>query len=367
MTAPVPQPGLMKISPYVGGESVLPGVSRVIKLASNEGALGASPKAMEAYRNEMERLFLYPDGSCTALREAIAERYHLDAERIVCGAGSDELLGLLIRSYAGSGDEVVYNEHGFLMYPIATRAAGATPVVAPDTEDLCASVDSLLAAVSPRTTIMVLANPGNPSGTYLPLDEIRRLRAGLPEHVLLILDAAYAEFVGRNDYAPGLELVNDNTANTVMTRTFSKIYGLGGLRLGWAYCPEAIADVLNRARGPFNVSNAAQAAGCSAIRDTAFETLARTHNDFWLAWTVEQLHALGFSTTPSVCNFVLAHMPKHSSRTVKDLDAFLRQRGIIIRLMGAYSLPDSFRITIGRDDEMRALIVALADFVEQKA
>ncbi len=364
MTAPVPQPGLMDIAPYIGGESVLPGVSRVIKLASNEGALGASPKAMEAYRNEAERLYLYPDGSCAALRAAIGDRYRLDPERIVCGAGSDELLGLLIRSYAGAGDEVLYNQHGFLMYPIAARAAGATPVAAPDTADLAASVDSLLAAVSPRTTVVVLANPANPSGTYLPHDEIARLRAGLPEHVLLILDAAYAEFVGRNDYAPGSDLV-DSGNNTVMTRTFSKIHGMGGLRLGWAYCPAAIADVLNRARGPFNVSNAAQAAGCAAIGDTAFETLARTHNDYWLAWTVEQLHALGFPTTPSVCNFVLAHMPENATRTVGDLDAFLRGRGIIVRLMAAYSLPRSFRITIGRDDEMRALIAALADFVEQ--
>ncbi len=362
MTAPAPRPGIMDIKPYIGGESALEGVERVMKLSSNEGALGPSPKAMAAYGAVAADLHRYPDGGAGQLRQAIAARYHLDAGRIVCGAGSDELLGILCRAYAGPGDEVLHSRHGFLMYAIAAKACGATPVTAPEV-DLTASVDNLLAAVTPRTKIVFLANPNNPTGTYLPAAEVERLRAGLPPHVLLVIDAAYAEFVTRNDYTPGMELVDQAGANTVVTRTFSKIYALGGLRLGWAYCPEPVAGVLNRVRNPFNVGSPALAAGLAAFEDVAYLDLCRAHNEYWLPWLTERLAGLGLQVTPSVCNFVLVRLPPEAGRNAAAADAFLRSRGIIVRAMAGYGLGDWLRITIGQGDENAAVVAALTEFL----
>ncbi len=361
MKAPTPRPGVMDITPYVGGESALEGASRVIKLASNEGALGASPRAVEAYRAAAADLHRYPDGGCTALRQAIGARYGLDPARIVCGAGSDELLGLLCRAYAGPGDEVLYSAHGFLMYAIAAKTAGATPVTAPESE-LTASVDNLLAAVTERTRIVFLANPNNPTGTYLPVEELRRLREGLRDDILLVIDAAYAEFVARNDYSAGAELC-DAGDNTIMTRTFSKIHGLSALRVGWGYGPANVIDVLNRVRNPFNVNTAAQAAALAAIQDLEFERLSREHNDYWLAWVTEKLRGLGLDVPPSVANFVLVRFKDPAE--AEKADAFLRSRGIIVRRMGGYGLPESLRMTVGREDENRAFVEVFADYVAE--
>ncbi len=357
-----PQPGIMDIKPYVGGESTIPGVRRIIKLASNEGALGASPRAMAALREAAGDIYRYPDGGCQTLRAAIGERFGLDPARLVCGAGSDELIGLLCRAYAGAGDEVLYTEHGFLMYPIAAKTAGATPVTAPET-NLTADVDALLAAVTPRTRIVFIANPNNPTGTYLSEGELTRLRSGLPRNVLLVIDAAYAEYMDRPDYAAGEPLV-DGGDNVVMTRTFSKIYGLGGVRLGWAYCPAGIADVLNRVRNPFNVTSSAQAAGVAALGDGDHTERVRAHTVQWRAWFSAQARALGFEVPDSVCNFVLVRFPLETGRNAEAADTFLKSRGIIARRMGAYGLPDALRVTIGREDEMRAAVAALAEFAD---
>ena len=251
-----PRQGILDIAPYVPGKSALAGG---VKLSSNETPFGPSPRAVEAYLAGAKTLSRYPDGSARPLREAIAKLYGLDPARIVCGAGSDELLNLLATAYLGPGDEAIYSRHGFLVYRIVILARGATPVVAPE-KNLTADVDEILARVTPATRMVYLANPNNPTGTYLTFDEIKRLRTGLPDDVLLVLDAAYAEYVRANDYEAGIELVA-TTNNTVMTRTFSKIYGLASLRIGWAYCPDAVADALNRIRGPFNVSGPAIAAG----------------------------------------------------------------------------------------------------------
>ena len=262
MSNPVPRPGIMDIDPYVGGESSLDGRDKVIKLSSNESAFGPSPKAAAAYNDAAEELHRYPDGAAQELRETIARIEELDPARIVCGAGSDELIALLVRGYAGPGDEVLHSKHGFLMYPIAARTAGASPIAAPE-RDLRADVDALLERVTARTRLLFLANPNNPTGSYLAEAELHRLRAGLPERVLLVIDSAYAEYVTEDDYGSGAGLV-EAFDNVVMTRTFSKIHGLAALRLGWAYCPPAVAGVLNRLRGPFNVSQAAQAAGVAS-------------------------------------------------------------------------------------------------------
>jgi histidinol-phosphate aminotransferase len=360
--APQPRPGILDIEPYVPGESRLPAGKKPIKLSSNETPLGPSPKAVAAYKAAASSLERYPDGASTSLRAAIAGRYGLNAARIVCGAGSDELLNLLAHAYLSPGDEAIFTEHGFLVYRIVVLANGAKPVVAPE-KNLRTDIAEILKRVTPRTKIVFIANPNNPTGTYISIDEVRELRAKLPGHVLLVLDAAYAEYVQRNDYEAGIELVA-TTANTVMTRTFSKIHGLAGLRLGWAYCPEGVADVLNRIRGPFNVSAPAQAAGIAAIEDAAHEEASAAHNERWRGWLSAEIEKLGLKVTPSVANFLLVHFAEDAKKGAAAADAFLKSRAIIVRRIDAYGLPNALRITIGTEDDNKAVVAALADFVK---
>ena len=361
-TTPTPRPGILDITPYVPGESGITGGGPVIKLSSNETPLGPSPKALAAFAGAGE-LSRYPDGSAGALREAIANCYGLKPERIVCGAGSDELLALLAQAYLGPGDEAIYTEHGFLVYRIAILANGATPVIAGETE--CrADVDAILAKVSGATKIVFLANPNNPTGTYLPFDELQRLRKGLPEQTLLVVDAAYAEYVRRNDYEAGLELVA-TTSNTVMTRTFSKVYGLAALRIGWCYAPAAIADVLNRIRGPFNVSAPAIAAAVAAIGDAAHMEKAVAHNEKWLSWLTQEMEALGLTVTPSVGNFLLIHFPDKDGVRASDADVALTRNRILLRRVEAYGFPCALRMSVGTEEENRKTIDVLRAFLEE--
>jgi histidinol-phosphate aminotransferase len=350
----------MGISPYVPGKSGAKG-AKVHKLSSNESPIGASARAVAAYRAAADRLELYPDGAATALRTAIANRYGLMADNIVCGAGSDELLQLLAHAYLGTGDEAIYSQYGFLVYPIAIQSNGGTPVVAPE-KDYLADVDAILSRVTARTRIVFLANPNNPTGRYLPFSEVRRLHAGLPAEVLLVLDAAYAEYVRRNDYEAGIELVA-TSSNVVMTRTFSKIHGLAALRLGWAYCPSHVADVLNRVRGPFNISGPAIAAGAAAMADQEFVERAIAHNDTWLPWLTKEMTALGLEVTPSVGNFVLVHFPAGEGRDAPAADAHLQEHGFVVRRMDAYGLPLALRITVGTEEANRGLIACLKAFM----
>jgi len=361
--APAPRPGILDIVAYVPGQSHLASGAKAIKLSSNETPLGPSPRAVEAYQRERLALNRYPDGQASKLRAAIAARFGLNPDRIVCGAGSDELLNLLAQGYLGPGDEAIHTEHGFLVYEIATRATGAVPVVAPE-RNLTADVDAILGKVSTRTKIIFLANPNNPTGTYLPFDEVRRLRQGLPADVLLVLDGAYAEYVRRNDYEAGIELVGEGN-NTIMTRTFSKIHGLAALRIGWAYCPANIAAVLNRIRGPFNLSGPAIAAGIAAMSDPEFVERAVAFNDEWLAWTAAQLRDLGLKVSPSVANFLLLHFPDDKPAfSAAAADAFLQSKAIILRRVAGYGLPNALRMSIGTEDENRAVVAALAEFMQ---
>lgn len=356
---PRPRPGILGIAPYIPGKSGAAG-AKVHKLSSNESPLGASPAAIAAFEAAARSLELYPDGSAAALREAIAARYGIEADRIVCGAGSDELLQLIAHAYLSPGDEAVYSQHGFLVYPIAIQANGARAVVAPE-RDHVADVDALLACVSARTRIVFLANPNNPTGTYLPVSEVHRLHASLPGNCLLVIDAAYAEYVRRNDYESGIDLAGSKD-NVITTRTFSKIYGLASLRLGWAYGPAHIIDVLNRIRGPFNVNAPAIAAGVAAIGDAHFVERAIAHNDSWLPWLARELSALGLIVTPSAGNFLLVHFPG-GERDAPAADAFLTSRGIVLRRMEAYGLPHALRMTIGSEEANRAVVAALKDFL----
>jgi histidinol-phosphate aminotransferase len=358
---PEPRPGVMKIDAYVPGKSKATGGVKVHKLSSNETPLGPSPKAMEAVRT-FDHLELYPDGTAARLREAIGAKYGLDPSRIVCGAGSDELLSLITYAYVGPGDEGIYSEHGFLVYRIAILAAGGTPVVALEKE-YRTDVDAILERVTDKTKIVFLTNPNNPTGTYIPFDEVKRLHAGLPKHVLLVLDAAYAEYVRRNDYESGLELVA-TAENVVMTRTFSKIYGLANMRIGWMVAPAHIADAVNRIRGPFNMNGPAMAAGIAAVQDDAHVAKAFEHNAQWLEWLTKEIEALGLKVTPSVANFMMIHFPETAGQTAKDADAFLSSRGLILRRIDAYGLPNALRLTVGSEEANRLVVEALRDFVK---
>ncbi|MFG1403183.1 histidinol-phosphate transaminase [Xanthobacter sediminis] len=361
---PQPRPGVLQIEAYVPGKSHAPGVEKVFKLSSNETPLGPSAKAVEAFATAAGNLQDYPDGSAHLLREAIARAEGLDAARIICGAGSDELLNLVAHTFVGDGDEVIFSQHGFLVYRIATLAAGGVPVVAPEV-DLTTDVDAILARVSARTRVVFVANPNNPTGTYLPFSEVRRLHAGLPPNVLLVLDAAYAEYVRRNDFETGLELAL-SAENVLMTRTFSKIHGLAALRIGWAVGPAPVIDAMNRVRGPFNMNAPALLAGAAAIADAAHVERSVAHNAQWLPWLTAEIEKLGLNVTPSVANFLLIHFPPVPGRTAKEADAFLTRRGLILRSVASYGLPDALRMTVGTEEANLKVVAALKDFLEGK-
>jgi histidinol-phosphate aminotransferase len=355
---PQPRPEIMAIAPYVGGESKLPGVTRIIKLSSNEGAFGPPPAARAAIAQSADGMSRYPDGGARAMREAIGTYFGLDPARIVCGNGSDEIINLLIQAYGGPGTELLMSAHGFSIYEIFGTLAGGAVIKLPE-RDLVADMDAFLAAVTERTRLVFLANPNNPTGSLLPLSELRRLREGLPPDVLLVLDGAYAEYVDRPDFDAGVSLVEAGE-NTVMTRTFSKIWGLGGARLGWGYGPAAIMDVLNRLRPPFNIGNAAVAAGVAALSEPGWEAQSRAHNHAARARITAALQAIGLRVWPSEGNFLLADFG--TAERARAADTFLRGHGIIVRNVASYGLPHCLRITIGTDEECAAVTDALRDF-----
>ncbi|MEM1364148.1 MAG: histidinol-phosphate transaminase [Pseudomonadota bacterium] len=360
-TAPEPRSELMPLHVYVPGSSSVEGVDKIFKLSSNETPLGPSPKAVEAFQAAGANLADYPDGGSTGLRQAIADVHGLNPDNIICGNGSDEFFPLLANAYLKADDEAIFTEHGFLVYRTAIVGAGATPVVAQET-DLTADVDKILACVTARTRMVFLANPNNPTGTYVPFDEVRRLHAALPKNVLLVLDGAYAEYVRRNDYSAGMDLVSEAT-NVVMTRTFSKIHGLAALRVGWMYAPRAIIDVLQRIRGPFNVNAAAQAAGSAAIADISHVDAAVAHNEKWLPWIVERAETLGLEVAPSVGNFALLTFPDTAKVTALEAYEALRAKGYLVRAVGGYGLPNSLRVTIGPAEAMEGVAAILSDLL----
>ncbi|HEY0235978.1 MAG TPA: histidinol-phosphate transaminase [Afipia sp.] len=364
MSRPIPKPGILDIAPYVPGKSGAGLSGRVFKLSANESALGPSPKAVEAFKNGAGHLEDYPDGSARLLREAIGRTYNIDPAQVVVGIGSGELLQYLANIYLAPGNEAIHTAHGFLLYPIATLANGATNVVAPE-KNLTADVDSILNAVTPRTKLVWLANPNNPTGTYVSASEVKRLQANLPPNVLLVLDAAYADFASADDYEAGLELAR-NTDNVVMARTFSKIYGLAAARLGFIYGPAHVIDVVNRTRAPFNASGPSMQAAIAALEDTDHYNAARAHNEKWRAWLSDEVTKLGLKVTPSVANFILIDFPEQQGKTADDADAFLTKRGLILRAVKAYKLPNSLRLTVGTEEANRLVIEGLRDFMSSK-
>ncbi len=358
MSAPQPRPEVFSVASYVGGESKLPGVEKVIKLSSNEGAFGPHPASVAAIAESALTMHRYPDGGMARLRAALGEAFRLNPQQIICGNGSDELLTLLIQAYGGPGTELIMSAHGFSIYEISGKLMGCTVLKAAE-KNLTSDVDAILALVTPATRMVFLANPNNPTGTLLTEAEMQRLRDGLPEDVLLVIDAAYSEYVERDDYDCGIKLV-DAGENTVMTRTFSKIFGLGGARLGWAYAPLPVIDVLNRLRPPFNVSSIVAAAAMAVLADPSWLEQGRAHNTQEKRQLAARLTQAGFKVHPSEANFLLVEFG--SAERAVAADQFLRGRGIIVRNVKSYGLPECLRITIGTDEECSLVAESLSAF-----
>lgn len=354
------QPGIMQIALYQGGQSKIEGVADVVKLSSNENPFGPSDKAKEAFARCAHQLHRYPSTDHLSLRTAIAEVHGLDAGKIICGVGSDEIITFLCQAYAGPGDEVIHTEHGFSMYRISTLAAGATPVEVPEV-DRTVDVDAILAACNERTKLVFIANPANPTGTFVTGDEITRLADGLPAHTILVLDGAYAEYV--DGFDGGAAMV-EARENVVMTRTFSKVYGLGGLRIGWGYGPQAIIDVLNRVRGPFNLSDAQLDTAEAALRDREYLEKCLSENARLRVWLSEALAEVGVPSDVSYTNFILARF--QSADEADACDAYLKQNGLIVRRVAGYKLPDCLRITVGDEASCRRIVHAIRGFKEAK-
>jgi histidinol-phosphate aminotransferase len=361
---PKPLAQLAKVKAYVPGEAPKPGKGPSYKLASNENPLGASPKAKAVYAEMGGKLEIYPDGGAGELKAAIAKKNGLDPNRIIVGAGSDEIFLMLGRAYLGPGDEAISTQHAFAIYAIIGQQQGSAVIEVPE-KNFTADVDAILKAVTPNTKIVWLANPNNPTGTYLPYDEVKRLHAGLPPSVLLVLDGAYAEFVRRNDYASGIELASQFD-NVMLTRTFSKLYGLAGLRLGWAYAPGHVIDALERVRMPFNVNLVAQAVGIAALEDDAFVEESLAHNDAELPRLIAGLRGLGLEVMDSVGNFCVAKFPETKGKTAAEALAYLKDRGVTVRGLSGYRMPNHLRISVGTVAGNDAALAHLKTFMAGK-
>lgn len=362
MTVPQPKPWIAAFDTYIGGKAK-PGAA---KLSSNESPLGPSPKAIAAMSTVLAQSHRYPEQGMSALRDRIAAEHKIEADRIVCGTGSDDLLYLLAQAYAGVGDEILYVRHGFMVYPLTAQRVGATAVAAPD-RDFTAGVDALLAAVTPRTRVLFLANPNNPTGTMITDSELRRLHAGLREDIVLVIDAAYAEYVNDPHYDSGLALAH-TAPNVIQLRTFSKIYGLAALRIGWGYGARTIVNTINSIRAPFNVASVAAAGALAALDDKAWIAQAKAHNDQWLAWLAHELASfgnLGLSVVPSVCNFLLLRFPETGGLTAEACNRWLAEHGYMVRWLPGMGLGDCLRISIGLEAETRGVAAAIRQFVLQ--
>ena len=360
---PKPLPQLAGVNAYVPGEAPKNTGGKNYKLASNENPLGASPRAKHVYAELAAKMDLYPDGAARELKAAIAKKHGLDVKRIVVGAGSDDIFLMLGRAYLGPGDESINTAHAFAIYAIIAQQQGAKVVEIAE-KDFTADVDAILAAVTPRTKMVWLANPNNPTGTYLPYDEVKRLHAGLPPHVMLVLDGAYAEFVSKNDYASGIELASQ-FGNVIMTRTFSKLYGLAGLRVGWGYAPEHIVDAIERVRMPFNVNLPAQAAAIAALEDDAFTEQSLAHNAAELPRLAGELQKLGLSVIDGVGNFVVAEFSPTKGKTAGEALGYLKDRGVTVRSLAGYKMPNHLRISVGTTEANDAALALLKAFLDK--
>jgi len=358
---PIPRPGILDITPYTPGKATVEGVANPVKLSANENILGCSPHARAAFSETAKNLALYPDGRGTALRDAVSQRYEIEPERIILGCGTDEIFAVLSQTYLQAGDNIVQGEFGFGAYAIAARANQAEPRFAKETNHRI-DVDAMLEMVDERTRLMFIANPANPTGTFLSGAEIERLHAALPRHVILVLDGAYAEFNREPTFSDGLDLAR-GADNIVVTHTFSKLHGLAALRIGWAYAPKDVVDAADRIRLPFNTSIAGQAAAIAALADEDFQERSYQHVAQWRSWLIQQLGGLGLDVTPSAGNFILVGFAGRDGAIARAAEAYLAARGLIVRGVASYGLPNHLRITIGLEEHNRAIISALESFL----
>ena len=355
----IPKPGIDSIKPYKGGNHNISG-ENMINLASNESSMGPSPNAIKSLDKNRDLISRYPDGSTYLLRQAISSKHNLETDRISCGAGSDELIDILVRSFAGPSDEVLFSQYGFLMYSIAAKCNGAIPVASPE-YDFKTDIHSILSSISSRTKVILIANPNNPTGSYLSRIELELLCREIPKNILLVIDSAYAEYVEKDDYDSGISLVK-KYENLVMTRTFSKLYGLASLRLGWSYSSKYIAEIINKVRQPFNVNSYAQLAGIEALSDLDHEKLIVKINSENLPKLKTSLEAVGLKVLPSVANFVLVKF--QDSDYSNSIYNFLISKNILVRQVGAYNLPEYLRITVGKASEVDILLDTIEGFVK---
>jgi histidinol-phosphate aminotransferase len=361
---PLAKPGIMDIHAYVPGKANAPGIAEPVKLSANENPLGSSKKAQEAFESAERLLHVYPDPRATIIREAIARTYRIEPERLIFGCGSDEVFALLNQTFLEPGDNIVQGEYGFAAFAIGAYACQAQVRRARE-PNFRIDVDELLACVDERTRLIFLANPGNPTGTWIPFSEIRRLHEALPPSVVLVLDGAYGEFCADKSFDDGIDFARDTT-NVVVTHTFSKLHGLAALRIGWGYAPAEIAQAVDRIRLPFNTSIAAQRAAVAALADTDFQKTSLDLMETWRPWLTQQLGGLGLEVIgPSAANFVLVGFPKTAGKTAAEADAFLAARGLLVRGVGNYGLPDHIRITVGLETHNRALVEALSEFMRR--
>lgn len=358
---PEPRPGILDITPYKPGKAGAEGVAHPVKLSANENILGCSPAAREAFVAAAMSLEIYPDGRGGPLRAALAERYRIEPERIILGCGTDEIFALLNQTYLQAGDNIIQGQYGFGAYAIGARANEGEVRFAPEA-NYRIDVDAMLSLVDERTRLVFIANPANPTGTFIPMREVERLHDRLPANVLLVLDGAYAEFCSDPTFSDGLDLAR-GAANVVVTHTFSKIHGLAALRVGWAYAPAAVADAVDRIRLPFNTSTAGQAAAIAALADEDFQARSLAHVEQWRPWLTQQLGGLGLEVVPSAANFVLVGFPPSDGRIAAEAEAYLARRGLIVRGVAGYGLPDHLRLTIGLEAHNRGLVEALGDFL----
>lgn len=360
---PVPKAGILDIEPYKPGKAKAEGFENPVKMSANENPLGSSPKAQAAYAEAVSKLNIYPDPRTTIVRQAIAETYRLEPERLLFGCGSDEVFAILNQAFVEPGDNVVQGAHAFAAFAIGARACQAEIRSVPE-PGYRIDVDELLKAVDERTRIVFLANPANPTGTWIPFSEVERLHAALPPSVILLLDGAYGEFALDPAFDDGLDLAR-TASNVVVTHTFSKLHGLAGLRVGWGYAPAEIVEACDRIRLPFNVNVPAQLAAVAALKDVEFQKASIAHVERWRPWLAQQLGGLGLeSVGPNAANFLLVAFPKTPGKTAADAETFLTSRGLLVRGVTGYGLPDHLRITIGLEEHNRAIIDALADFMK---
>jgi histidinol-phosphate aminotransferase len=358
---PQPKPGILDITPYKPGKATAEGVENPVKLSGNENILGCSPMAREAYVAAAGQLNLYPDGRGGPLRAAIAGRHRLEPERLVLGCGTDEILHLINQAFLEPGDNIVQGQYAFGAYGIGARACQAEVRSAAE-PNLRVDVEKMLGLVDERTRLVFVTQPANPTGTFNTEAELRRLHEGLPAGVVLVIDAAYSEFCTDPTFTDGLDMARA-ADNVIVTHTFSKIHGLAALRVGWAYAPAPIADAIDRIRPPFNVSIPAIQAAVAALEDEAFAARSLAHVETWRPWLQQQLGGLGLGVTPSGANFILAEFPNETGRSAPEAWAFLASRGLIVREVANYGLPNCLRITIGLEEHNRALVEALAEFL----